>query len=182
MLKDLLPSESVIHIAGREYRVRYSLNALLCLEMEFKPLEEILKTDWYEWDNDTVIHLLHGAMCDMPWNRKAVIHRSFSRVKPDIFELGGMIKAADLPALRLEIADALLLSLPDNTEGDNSENSSQSADEGHLRAIAVDIMGMSEKEFWSSTHRQLHDRIDKYFESKGLKDMPVAVQQFDKED
>ena len=73
MLKELLPTESIIHIAGREYRIRYSLNALLCLEIEFRPLDDILRTEWYLWDIDTVLHLLHAAMCDMPWNKKAVL-------------------------------------------------------------------------------------------------------------
>lgn len=181
MLKDLLPTESVIHIAGREYRVRYSLNALLCLETEFMPLEKVLETPWYQWDHDAVLHLLHAAMCDMPWNRKAVIRRSFDRVRPDLFRLGQSIEAADLPALRAEIADALLKAMPD-VQDHSDEKQESAADEGHMRAICVDIMGMSEGQFWNSSYKDLHERIDKYFEAKGLKEMPVEVRLFDKDD
>lgn len=182
MLKELLPTESIIHIAGREYRVRYSLNALLCLEIEFKPLNDILETPWYQWDSDTVIHLLHAAMCDMPWNRKAVNMRKFSRVRPDIAEIGSKLRIEDLPGLRAEIADALLAAMPQSDENSGSENSTDAADEGHLRAICVDMMGMSEKEFFGSSYKDLDYRIDRYFEAKGLKDMPVAVKMMDKED
>lgn len=182
MLKELLPTESIIHIAGREYRVRYSLNALLCLEMEFKPLEEILKTEWYSWDIDTILHLIHAAMCDMPYNRKAVCMRKFSRVRPDIAQIGAKLKPEDLPGLRAEIADALLAAMPQSDGNDSGETSADTADEGHLQAICVDMMGMSEKEFFGSSYRDLDYRIDRYFEAKGLKDMPVAVKQFDKDD
>ena len=181
MLKELLPTESIIHIAGREYRIRYSLNALLCLEIEFRPLNEILRTDYYMWDIDTVLHLLHAAMCDMPWNKKAVIQRKFDRVRPGIFELGAKIRPVDLPNLRLEIADALIHAMPENSSG-NDEKSADATDEGHLRAICVDMMGMSQREFWDSSYRDLDLRIDRYFEAKGLKEMPVAVKSFDKED
>ena len=37
MLKNIDKHYSIIHIAGREYRIRYSLNALLCLEILYKP-------------------------------------------------------------------------------------------------------------------------------------------------
>lgn len=181
MLKELLPTESIIHIAGREYRIRYSLNALLCLEIEFRPLNDILRTEWYLWDIDTVLHLLHAAMCDMPWNKKAVIQRKFDRVRPGIFELGTKIQPDDLPNLRLEIADALIHAMPENSS-DSDEKAADATDEGHLRAICVDMMGMSQREFWDSSYKDLDLRIDRYFEAKGLKEMPVAVKSFDKED
>lgn len=63
MLKDLIKGYSTIHIAGREYRARYSLNALLCLEMTYKPLDEILATPYPRWTLDDVIQLAHAAMC-----------------------------------------------------------------------------------------------------------------------
>lgn len=182
MLKELLPTESIIHIAGREYRTRYSLNALLCLEIEYKPLNDILETPWYQWDSDTVIHLLHAAMCDMPWNRKAVNMRKFSRVRPDIAQIGAKLKPEDLPGIRAEIADALIAAMPQSDGNDSGETSADAADEGHLQAICVDMMGMSEKQFMNSSYKDLDYRIDRYFEAKGLKDMPVAVKQFDKED
>ena len=55
MLKNLTKQYSVIHIAGKEYRVRYSLNALLCLEMTYKPLNEILAIPYREWGMEDVI-------------------------------------------------------------------------------------------------------------------------------
>ena len=80
MLKDLIPQYSTIHIADREYHVRYSLNALLCLEMTYKPLSEILQTEWQEWSIEDVLQLSHAAMCGRPCNRKAVNARNFHAV------------------------------------------------------------------------------------------------------
>lgn len=180
MLSDLEKKESVIHIAGREYRIRYSLNCLLCLEKIYIPIEKILETDFYKWDIDTIIHLVHAAMCDMPWNRKAVNRRDFDRINPTLQQLGEKINAADLPALRAELADALINSLPDKDEYENK--SASSADEGHLKAFAVDVIGIPEKEFWNSNYRELDYRLNKYLEVKGMKEMPVEIQMFDKED
>lgn len=182
MLSDLEKNESIIHISGREYRVRYSLNCLLCLENEFAPIEEILKIDYDKWDHDTVIHLIHAAMCDMPWNRKAVNNRDFKYVKPDLFSIGQSVKAQDLPTLRLEIADAILHSFPESDGDGSAKDNSNSSDEGHLRALAVDVIGISEKEFWNSSYKDLHTRINKYLEVKGMKEMPIEIKMYDKED
>ena len=179
MLSDLEKFESTIHIAGREYRIRYSLNCLLCLEKTYRPIEEILKTDFYKWDKETVIQLVHAAMCDMPWNRKAVNRRDFEHVRPDPFELGGKIRTEDLPALREELADAIIAALP---QEQGEKKGGASADEGHLRALVVDVIGMSEKEFWDSSYRDLEYRTNKYLEAKGMKEMPVEIQMYDKED
>lgn len=182
MLTELLHSESIIHIAGREYRVRYSLNALLCLEMTYKPLNDILAVDFKNWDMDTVLHLAHAAMCDLPKNRKAVSRRNFEHVRPDLHDLGAMIRVNDLPALRKEIADAILNSFPDVSGNTNTEKSHEASDEGHLRALAVDVVGITEEEFWSNSYRDNYQRIDKYLEVKGMKDMPVEIQMTDKND
>ena len=42
MLSNLVRKCSVIHIAGKEFKIRYTLNALLYLEMQYKPIGEIL--------------------------------------------------------------------------------------------------------------------------------------------
>lgn len=184
MLKDLLHSESIIHIAGREYPARYSLNALLCLEMTHKPLDEILSVSFSEWSIEDVIQLAHAAMCDLPKNRKAVNRRKFEYVRPTVAELGMMIEPHDLPALRAEIVDAILNSFPDEVIGGetNAEKSHEASDEGHLRALAVDVVGIPEDEFWRNSYRDNYQRIDKYLEVKGMKDMPVEIQMTDKDD
>ena len=63
MLKDIDRNKSVIHINGREYFVRYSLNALLCLEVMYKPLSEILQTSFAQWTIEDVLQLARAAMC-----------------------------------------------------------------------------------------------------------------------
>lgn len=68
--------------------MRYSLNALLCLEMTYKPLDDILAVDFKKWEMDTVLHLAHAAMCSLQKNRKAVIRRDFEHVRPDLHALG----------------------------------------------------------------------------------------------
>lgn len=177
MLKDLIKTYSTIHIAGREYHVRYSLNALLCLEMTYKPLSDILQTEWQEWSIEDVLQLCHASMCDMPWNRKAVNARNFHAVKPTLAELGELIGMKELPSLRLEIISAIINSMPESSP--DEKPSEKSANEGHQRAVYVDIMGRPEGEYWSSTNREITDRINYYLEAKGLKDTPTQVQTFD---
>ena len=177
MLKDLIKTYSTIHIADREYHVRYSLNALLCLEMTYKPLSDILQTEWQEWSIEDVLQLCHAAMCDMPWNRKAVNARIFHAVKPTLAELGELITMKELPSLRLEIISAIINSMPESSPDDKP--SEKSANEGHQRAVYVDVMGRPENEYWSSTNREITDRINYYLEAKGLKDTPTQVQIFD---
>lgn len=177
MLKDLIKTYSTIHFAGREYHVRYSLNALLCLEMTYKPLSDILQTEWQEWSIEDVLQLCHAAMCDMPWNKKAVNARNFQAVKPTLSELGELITMKELPSLRLEIISAIINSMPESSP--DEKPSEKSANEGHQRAVYVDIMGRPEGEYWSSTNREITDRINYYLEAKGLKDTPTQVQTFD---
>lgn len=177
MLKDLVKKYSTLHIAGREYQVRYSLNALLCLEMTYKPLAEILQTDWQNWSIEDILQLCHAAMCDRACNKKAVINRKFQIVKPTLDELGTMIDVQDFAMLKLEIITAIADSMPDTQP--TEEQSARAADESHQRAIFVDILGRPESEFWESTNREINQRINAYLEAKGLKDTPTQIQMFD---
>lgn len=174
MLKNLEKQYSIIHIAGREYKVRYSLNCLLYLETEYKPLNQILKTDYQEWSIDDVLQLTRAAMCDLHENYRAVNRRDFDNIRPSLSTLGRKIQMNDLPRLRYEIVSAIVNSMP--KLNDNFENENGNAtNEGHLRSMYVDIIGRPEKEFWRSNNREISERIDYYLETKGLKDTPVIV-------
>ena len=177
MLKDLIKNYSTIHFAGREYHVRYSLNALLCLEMTYKPLSDILQTEWQNWSIEDILQLCHAGMCDRLCNKKYVNARNFQAVKPTLAELGEIITMKELPSLRLEIISAIINSMPESSP--DEKPSDKSANEGHQRAVYVDIMGRPEGEYWSSTNREITDRINYYLEAKGLKDTPTQVQTFD---
>lgn len=157
--------------------MRYSLNCLLCLELTYKPLSEILQTEWQEWSIEDVLQLCHAAMCDMPWNRKAVNARNFHAVKPTLAGLGELITMKELPSLRLEIISAIINSMPESSP--DEKPSEKSANEGHQRAVYVDIMGRPEQEYWNSTNKEITSRINFYLEAKGLKDTPTQVQAFD---
>ena len=130
---------SVLHIAGREYRVRYSLNALLCLEVMYKPLSDILKTAWMDWSAEDVLQLVRAAFCSCPWNRKAVSRRDFDAVTPSLMELGELIQMQDLPALRVELIAAILDAMP--KPSGNEQPPAKAFHEGHQRALFCDIMG-----------------------------------------
>lgn len=175
MLKDLIKNYSVIHIGGREYRVRYSLNALLCLEMIYKPLSEILKNDWKVWSIDDVIHLCHAGMCDRRCNKRAVNARRFELIKPELSELGSLIQVSDLPLLRLELVTAVLESLP-QTHGDGKKTEENPLAERQMRAFYCDIMHRPEKEFFESTYREIDGRTEDYLVAKGLKKPPAVIQ------
>lgn len=177
MLKNLIKNDSVIHIAKREYRVRYSLNALLCLEMTYKPLNEILQTQYSDWSIEDVLQLLRAAMCDLPQNFKAVNQRRFDRIKPSLSELGEKIQPADLPMLKFEIIQAVISSMPDTEQ--KHETPSKAMNEGHLRAVYVDEMKRPESEFWRSNHKEITERINYYLEAKGLKETAELVQEFE---
>lgn len=114
--------------------MRYSLNALLCLEMTYKSLNEILAIPYREWGMEDVIQLVHAAMCGMPWNRKAVNRRDFEFVRPTVGELGEKIRMEDLPRLRTELLGAILDSMPDKKTEENT--ASQVTDKGHIFAVA----------------------------------------------
>ena len=154
MLRDLVRQYSVIHIAGREYRVRYSLNAMLCLEMTYKPLSEILTQPYSQWTIDDVLQLVRAAMCCLPENYKAVNRRDFEHIRPTVAELGELIQPEDLPLLRLEIIAAVIAYMP------------------------VDVMHRPESEYWSSTNKEITERIDCYLEASGQKEAPVIAKRY----
>ena len=177
MLKDLIKTYSTLHIANREYHVRYSLNCLLCLELTYKPLSEILQTEWQEWSIEDVLQLCHAAMCDMPWNKKAVNARNFHAVKPTLAELGALIDVSQLERLKFELITAISDSMPKSQSNDRQEENPLA--ELQLRAFYCDIMGRSEKELFSSTYKEINDRTENYLIAKGLKKPPAIVQMLD---
>ncbi len=180
MLKDIDRQYSMIHIAGREYLVRYSLNALLCLEMTFRPLSDILKEDFRLWSAETVIQLVRAALCSCPWNQRVVSKRDFDAVSPSLSELGELIRPSDLPLLRVELISAVIDSMPRaESAAENAEVPAKAFHEGHQRALFCDVMGRPEKEYWNSTNREITERIDCYFEVKGEKEAADLVQEFD---
>ena len=169
--------ESAINIGGREYRVRFSLNALLCLERQYRPLSEILRADADKWDWETVIQLAYAAMADMPWNRKAVSRRSFDRLRPSAEDINRELEPQDLNRLRAELAAAVNNSLPPISEGNSDDGTA--TDEGHYYVLAKYIVGMSEAEYWQSNLRRLDYIITRYLEAKGYKSPAIKVQQYD---
>lgn len=179
MLKDLIRQYSIIHIAGREYRVRYSLNALLCLELTYKPLGEILKQPYSQWTVEDVIQLTHAAMCCLPKNFKAVNRRDFENVRPTAAELGELIRPEDLPLLKLELINAIVDAMPAPGNQEYDPNAVDHAlHEGHQRAMYVDVMHRPEGEFWASTNKEITQRIDCYLEASGQKEAPVKVRRY----
>ena len=176
MLKNLTKQYTTIHLGGREYRVRYSLNCLLCLEIMYKPLNDILLTNFNQWGIEDVLQLVHAAMCDMPWNKKAVNKRDFENVKPTLHELGELIDARDLPLLKTEIIEAIIQSMPKSRGVDKD---SAPMREEIIRAMYVDVMGRPEYEFWGSTYKEITDRSESYLEAKGLKEPPQYVKMLD---
>lgn len=178
MLKDLIRQYSIIHIAGREYQIRYSLNALLCLEMTYKPIAEILQSSFIAWSMEDVIQLTHAAMCSLPKNFKAVNRRDFESVRPTVAELGELIAPADLPLLKVELLTAVIEAFPEANKECAPETVNRAINEGHQRALYVDIMGRPEGEYWSSTNKEISRRIDYYLEAKGEKEAPVIVKRY----
>lgn len=174
MLKDLIKNYSVLHIGDREYRIRFSLNALLCLEMTYKPLAEILKSDWEKWSINDIINLCHAAMCDRSCNRNAVNSQNFHAVKPTLAELGSLIDVSSLPMLKLELITAIADSMP-KVQATQKQPENPLA-ELQLRAFYCDIMGRPEKELFESTYKEINDRTDNYLIAKGLKKPPQIVQ------
>ena len=174
MLKDLIKNYSVLHIGDREYRVRFSLNALLCLEMTYKPLAEILKIDWKQWSINDVLNLCHAAMCDRSCNKKAVNSRNFQRVKPTLAEIGELIDISQLSQLKLELITAISDSMPQAPV--NSKQPENPLAELQLRAFYCDIMGRPERELFDSTYKEINERTENYLVAKGLKKPPQIIQ------
>ena len=176
-LKNLDKSYSVIHIAGREYRVRYSLNALLCLECTYKPIEEILKTPAEKWDIECILQLVRAGLCDLPRNKKAIIRRDWDNIRPTIDELGRSIAIQDFMVLRNEIIDALTNSFPEPVIGEKSGNSE--INYANMRSMYCDIMHMSDSDFWTSNLKEIQERTDSYMEVKGLKEPVQTMQMYE---
>lgn len=176
-LSDLSKKYSILHIAGREYRVRYSLNALLCLEDCYKPIEDILKVPVPEWTIEDILQLTRAALCDTPWNKKAVVDRAWKYVQPDIAKLGKMVDIRDLKTLRNEIMNALTNSFPEPTLGEKSNG--ESINHLHMRALYCDVMRRPEPEFWLSNLREVKERTDAYLEVKGLKEPVQTMQMYE---
>ncbi len=154
--------------------MRFSLNCLLCLELTYKPLSEIIQTDWQSWNIEDVLRLCHAAMCDMPWNRKAVNARDFERVKPTLAEIGQSIDISQLSRLKLELVTAISDSMP-KVQSTQKQPENPLA-ELQLRAFYCDIMGRSEKELFESTYKEINDRTENYLIAKGLKKLPQVIQ------
>ena len=154
--------------------MRFSLNCLLCLELTYKPLSEIIQTDWQSWNIEDVLRLCHAAMCDMPWNRKAVNERNFERVKPTLAEIGQSIDISQLSRLKLELVTAISDSMP-KVQSTQKQPENPLA-ELQLRAFYCDIMKRPEKELFESTYKEINDRTENYLIAKGLKKPPQVIQ------
>ncbi len=177
-ISELEKKFTTIHIGGREYRARYSLNSLLCLENCYKPLERIIETPATSWGIEDVLQLTRAALCDLPQNKAAVIARDWKNIQPSIAELGEQIDIKDLRVLRFELINAITNSLPQPVQG--SEISSDTEiDYQVMRSIYCDIMRRSEKEFWTSTLNEIKQRTDTYLELKGLKERAEQLQMYD---
>lgn len=160
--------------------MRYSLNALLCLEVMYKPLTEILQTHFMEWTAEDVLQLVRAALCSCDENKEAVNRRDFAAVCPTLSELGERIRPTDLPLLRVELMSAVLDSMPSaDTNAEAAETPAKAFHEGHQRALFCDVMGRSDQEYWNSTNREITQRIDCYLEVKGEKEAAERVQAFD---
>ena len=177
MLRDLVKQYNILHLGNREYHIRFSLNALLCLEMTYKPLSEILKTDWHNWSIEDILQLCHASMCDRSCNKKAVNARNFQAVKPTLAELGALIDVSQLEMLKFELITAISDSMPKSQSNDRQEENPLA--ELQLRAFYCDIMGRSESELFSSTYKEINDRTENYLIAKGLKKPPAIVQMLD---
>ena len=180
-LSELESVMSVIHIRGKEYRTKFSLNCLLCLERMYKALPELLEVDYEKWSVEDVLQLTRAALCDLPENKEAVRDRVFEAVRPDIAELGMMIEAADLPLLRAELMLAISRSFKAGGASADAEDEQHRyyTGYGHLRAYYCDVMGRPDEEFWGSCRREIDNRVDWYMETKGIKEKAIIVKEFD---
>lgn len=176
-LSDLDKKYSIIHIAGKGYRVRYSLNAFMCLDNCYKPIEEIWKTPPINWSTEDILQLVRAALCDLPRNRKAVINRDWKHIKPDIAELGEKVDVMDLQTLKKEIVRALNNSFPKPVIGE--ETNGGGINYMHMRALYCDIMHRPDGEFWTSNFREIQERTDAYLEVKGLKEPTEIMQMYE---
>lgn len=181
MLKDLLPKTVTIQTTLREYGVRFSLNSLLCLELTYKPAEELLRkadTSGVHWSDDETLRILQAGLCYLPENNRAVSDRRFDQLSPSLAELGEAVLPGDLPLLRYELANAVLEAYP-KIQGEPSGGGDNPHKERDLRTLYVDIMHRPEDEMWQSTYGEIVERSESWLEAKGLKERPVQIQEFD---
>lgn len=178
MLKELLPGCVTVHTTLRDYRVRYSLNSFLYLELLHKPIDELLKTGCENWSIDDVLHILRAGLCHLSENDRAVTDRRFEHISPSLAQLGEEILPDDLPLLRLELASAILAAFP-AVAGEPEKSGDNLHRERDLRTMYVDIMHRPEPEFWGSTYGEIISRSESWLEAKGLKDRPITVQEFE---
>ena len=182
MLKEIDRHWGRLNVGGREYRVVINLNSMLYLEDCGLPYDHICdELAAGELKAETVLRIVHAAMCSLPWNRKAVSARRWDAVRPTLAQLGEMIYPKDLPGLRSEIVALIAQAMPDPDSIDESKGGG-SSDAGTLRAVFCDIMGRPDAEFWGGTYREIFGRIDSYLEAKGMKEEAVQIQYMDKED
>lgn len=182
MLKELLNTNGKLTLGKDEYSVRFNLNSMLYLEMHDLPFDFIMSIDHRKWDIDTVEHLVRACMCSHPSNSDAVNRRAFEEIKPDLYALGNLIRAQDLPALREELNELITDAFPPPESIPKDKKSKEATDEGHMRAIYCDIMHRPDEEFWDNTIKTNLFRINHYLEAKGLKEKPVEIQYIDKDD
>lgn len=182
MLKDLERKTYRLHVSGAEYHIRYSLNSRLCLEECYKPIEDILLIRPHDWSIEDVLQLIRAGIVDLPQNKQAVIKRDWDSIKPTLDELGRAIDIKDIFALKIELMEALIGSFPEPVYGAENED----FDDGRgkinyhqLRTWYVDILHRPNSEFWTSTLREIYERIDSYLIVKGMKERPIEVSEFD---
>ena len=179
MLREIDRQYSIIHIADREYRVRYSLDALLCLETLYKPIEEITAVKPENWSAEDILQLARAAMCSLPENQIYVRNREFEKVRPSVLELAVKVNLNDLSLMTAEIVQALAIAFPEPEKAVKNSETQYFSGIGHTRAVYCDIMGRSDIDFWTSTHKEIAERINYYLEAKGLKERPVVVRRYD---
>lgn len=182
MLKDLERTTYPLHIAGREYRIRYSLNSRLCLEQCHKPLDDMLLIRPQDWTIDDVLQLIRAGLVDLPINKKAVIGRAWANIKPSLADIGAALDDKSLLTVKIELIKALSGSYPEPVMGVDTSDFDEGRSEldyQKLRTWYVDILHRPNAEFWTSTTREIFDRIDSYLVVKGMKSTPVEVSEFD---
>lgn len=178
MLKDLLPGFCTAHTALRDYRVRYSLNSFLYMEIMHKPIDKLLEERPDNWEIDDILHLLRAGLCHLPENDKAVSDRAFEFVAPTIAQLSEAVAVTDLPLLRYELANAILEAFP-KCSGSGENTQPDAHRDEHLRTLFVDIIGRSEEEFWRSSYDEIIRRSESWLEAKGLKEPVQQIQMYD---
>ena len=182
MLKDMLNHKDKLSIGGKEYKVCFSLNSMLFLELCGLSFSFILSIPYEKWDIDTVLLLVKACLCSLPQNADAVERRDFDAVSPTLFELGQTVRADELPELRKQLFHIIENAFPPPDEQQTERKTAEATDEGHMRAIYCDVMHRPDAEFWSNTYRTNLYRINHYLEAKGMKEKPVEIQKYDKED